>query len=388
MKQYIRRTLQKVAEEYLQAFPAVAILGPRQVGKSTLAKQIIAVMEHAVYLDLERPSDLEKLRDPEMYFELHRDAMVCLDEIRRKPELFTVLRSIIDARERNGQFLILGSASPDLIRQTSESLAGRIAFLELAPFSIDEIHADRDQETLFRYWNRGGFPRSYLAPSDALSLAWRENFIRTFLERDIAQLGFPAAANTVQRLWQMCAHQHGQLLNAAAIGKALGITHTTVRKYLDLLAQTFMLRVLPPFMANVKKRLVKSPKLYLRDSGILHALLRIHDMDALFGHPVFGASWEGMALENGLQKFSQWQAGFYRTAAGTEMDLVLERGTQRIGIEFKASRAPKVLRGFWNALDDLNLTHAYIVAPVQESYPIHEKVHVMALGDFLREVSN
>ena len=370
---YIKRKLQNTIKKYLNAFPAVAILGPRQTGKSTLVRHIIKNIKNAIYLDLERPSEVQKLTEPEMYSNLHQDQLICLDEIQRTPEIFSVLRSIIDERSKNGQFIILGSASRDLIKQTSESLAGRIAFIELNPFSVEEIVPARDHTVLQKYWIRGGFPRSFLAESDDVSMIWRENFIRTFLERDIPQLGFQIPSDTIRRLWQMCAHQHGQLLNMSSIGQALGVSHTTIRSYFDILTQTFMLRILSPFASNLKKRLVKSPKIYLRDSGILHALLGIHNMDNLLGHPVYGASWEGIAIENILQKAPSWSAGFYRTSAGAELDLILEKGTKKIGIEFKASLAPQVTRGFWNAIDDLKLEKVYVIAPVKESYPIHKK---------------
>ncbi len=384
---YVRRDLHSKIREYLKSFPAIAILGPRQAGKSTLARQIAQEIGDAVYLDLERPSDIQKLTEPEMYFGLHKEKLICLDEIQRLPEIFSTLRSIIDERGTNGQFLILGSASRELIRQTSESLAGRIVFLELDPFSVEELVASVDQDVMQQYWLRGGFPRSILADSDETSFIWRENFVRTFLERDIPQLGFQIPAETMRRLWQICAHQHGQLLNLSSIGSALGLSHTTVRSYIDLLSQTFMLRVFPPFVANTKKRQVKSPKIYLRDSGVLHALLGIHSSDALLGHPVYGASWEGMALENIMQKLGTATTGFYRTSAGAELDLVIEWGTKRIGVEFKASLTPQVSRGFWNAMEDLALDDAYIVAPVKESYPIHENVVITSIHEFLKILS-
>ncbi len=380
---YIKRTLHDTVKNYLKNFPAVAILGPRQSGKSTLARQIVKELGNAIYLDLEKASDLQKLSEPEMFFNLHREELICLDEIQRTPELFSHLRSIIDERGTNGQFLILGSASQKLIRQTSESLAGRIVFLELLPFSFQEIPPKKNETTLFCYWIRGGFPRSYLAKNDEISFVWRENFIRTFLERDISQLGFRIPAETLRRLWQICAHQHGQLLNLSNLGQAMGLSHTTIRVYIELLSQTFMLRILSPISGNIKKRLVKSPKIYLRDSGLLPALLGIRNMDELLGHPIYGASWEGLMLENVLQNFSSWKAGFYRTAAGAELDLVLERAGKKIGVEFKASPSPKISRGFWNALEDLQIEQAFIIAPVKESFPIHKNVWVMALEDFL-----
>jgi uncharacterized protein len=385
MHTYINRKIEKTVVDYLKSFPAVAILGPRQAGKSTLAKHIIKNMIHSVYLDLERPSDAQKLIEPEMYFDLHKNHVICLDEIQKTPDIFSILRSVIDEQDRNGQFLIIGSASRDLIKQTSESLAGRIAFLELNPFSIDEIVPLQRENTLQNYWIRGGFPRSYLSKSDGISTTWLDNLIRTFLERDIPQLGFRIPAESIRRLWQICAHQHGQLLNLSVIGQALGTSHTTIRSYIDVLTQTFMLRTLPPIILNVKKRLVKSPKIYLRDTGILHTLLGIKNMDDLLGHPVYGFSWEGMVLENILQKFPTWRAGFYRTSAGAELDLVLEKGTKRIGIECKASVSPQVTRGFWNAINDLALSQVYVIAPVRESYPLNKNVFVISLPELLEK---
>jgi len=382
---YLPRKLYNTVLAQLQDFPAVAMLGPRQCGKSTLAHALIAQVGESLYLDLEKPSDLKKLSEPELFFALHQNKLICLDEIQRRPELFTILRSIIDERGNNGQFLILGSASQDLIRQSSETLAGRITYLELTPFLLCETDSEKESSTarLNTRWLRGGFPRSYLAGSDQTSMRWRHNFVRTFLERDIRQHGFQIPPETLMRLWKMCAHSHGQLLNSSKIGESIGVSHTTIRSYIDLLTQTFMLRTFMPFVANLKKRLVKSPKIFIRDTGILHALLDIETHDDLMGHPVFGASWEGLVIENILYEFYGWTAGFYRTAAGAELDLVLGKGKKRIGIECKASAAPQVSTGFWNALEDLEITEAYIVAPVKEPYPIHKQVTVTPLKYFL-----
>ena len=384
---YISRQLEQELQECLLDFPAVALLGPRQCGKSTLAKALIEDRDDAIYLDLELPSDLRKLAEPELFFGAGRDKHFCLDEIQRIPELFAPLRSIIDANKRNGQFLLLGSASRELIKQSSESLAGRIAYLELTPFLLSEIAQSGHPNPLQTLWLRGGFPDSLLARNEKASRRWRENFIRTFLERDIPQLGFHIPANTIQRVWQMCAHNQGQLLNSSQLGSSLGVSHTTLRSYIDLLTQTFMLRVLQPYSANVKKRLVKSPKVYLRDTGILHSLLKIDSFDDLLGHPVFGASWETVVIENIIAAFPDWQPYFYRTAAGAEIDLLLIRGNQRIGIECKASKTPKVSRGFWNVLDDLDLQSAWVIAPVEESYPLQKNVTVTSLNIFLTSMT-
>lgn len=382
MQGYVPRKIQGQIEARLADSPVVAVLGPRQCGKTTLVQETVGGRPGAVYLDLERPSDLGKLRDPELFFTVHRSqgtaSLFCLDEIQRAPEIFPLLRSLVDEERRNGQFLLLGSASRDLLRQTSESLAGRITYLELTPFLASELPAD-DPGVLPRLWFRGGFPRSFLAPGDESSRAWRESFARTFLERDIPQLGFNVPAATLHRLWRMLAHLHGQMLNSSQLGTALGVSHTTVRSYLDLLTQTFMVRLLEPFAANLKKRIVKSPKVYLRDSGILHSLLQLDSLDDVLAHPGCGASWEGLVIENVIAALPGWQPSFYRTASGAEIDLVLERGRRRIAVECKASTAPVVSRGFWSALDDLGISEAWVVAPVAEPYPLRAGVTVTPL---------
>ncbi len=381
MQGYIPRDLHNTIQEHLAAFPAVAMLGPRQSGKTTLALEIVKQHPGALYLDLEKPSDLRKLQDAELFFESHSEALICLDEIQRLPDIFTVLRSVIDQQNRKGQFLILGSASRDLIRQSAESLAGRISYLELTPFLQQEILTPADdKKALLSFWQRGGFPPSHLAASDLLSMQWRENFIRTFLERDIPQIGFAIPAASLRRLWTMLAHVHGQLLNASKLGASLGVSHTTIRTYLDLLSQTFMVRVLQPYAANVKKRLIKSPKIYIRDSGILHALLEIDTFDDLLGHPAYGASWEGLVLENIIASFPNLKPWFYRTSSGAEIDLILTRGQKRIAIECKASSAPQLTRGFWNALDDLQIERTLVVAPVTDAYPIKKNVEIVHLA--------
>lgn len=382
MQDYLPRAIQSQVDARLADFPVVAVLGPRQCGKTTLIRETVGRHPGVVYLDLERPSDLAKLRDPELFFNLHRTqgtaSLFCLDEIQRAPEIFPLLRSLVDEDRRNGQFLLLGSASRDLLRQTSESLAGRIAHLELTPFLASEIPGD-DPGALPRLWVRGGFPRSFLAASDESSRAWRESFVLTFLERDLPQLGLNVPAAMLHRLWRMLAHIHGQTLNSSQLGGALGVSHPTIRSYLDLLTQTFMVRLLEPFATNTKKRIVKSPKVYLRDSGILHTLLQIDRLDDLLAHPGYGESWEGLVIENVIAALPRWQPSFYRTADGAEIDLVLERGQRRLAIECKASTAPKVSRGFWSALDDLGIEEAWVVAPVTEAYPLRAGVKVTPL---------
>jgi predicted AAA+ superfamily ATPase len=380
MQTYIERIVTTKIKKKLENMPGVVILGPRQCGKSTLAKAIISEIGGAVYLDLERPSDANKLRDPEAFFGINSDRLICLDEIQRVPELFPVLRSVIDENKRNGQFIILGSASPDLIRQSSETLAGRIAYFELTPFLLKEVCEEHHYlKTLRKLWLRGGFPRSYLASKEKESFEWRLDFIRAFLERDIPQLGFKTPAKTIERFWRICAHLHGQLLNSSKLGESMGVSHHTVRSYVDMLEQSFVLRVLRPYESNLKKRMIKSPKIYIRDNGILHALLGIEDHNDLLGHPIYGASWEGLIIENILSLLPNWKASFYRTSSGSEIDLILEKGNKRLAIECKASTSPNLNRGFWNALSDLNFQEAWVVAPVKEVYPIEEGVMVAPL---------
>jgi predicted AAA+ superfamily ATPase len=376
MQTYVKRIITTAIEQKLENMPGVVILGPRQCGKSTLAKAIISEIGGAVYLDLERPSDVSKLRDPEAFFSLNSDKLICLDEIQRVPELFSVLRSVMDENRKNGQFIILGSASPDLIRQSSETLAGRISYFELTPFVLEEVSEDHHLKTLRKLWLRGGFPRSYLASNEKESIEWRLDFIRTFLERDIPQLGFRTPAKTIERFWRICAHLHGQLLNSSKLGESMGVSHHTVRSYIDMLEQSFVLRVLRPYESNLKKRLIKSPKIYIRDSGILHALLGIENHNDLLGHPVYGPSWEGLVIENILSLLPNWKASFYRTSSGSEIDLILEKANKRVAIECKGSTSPNLNQGFWNALSDIKFQEVWVIAPVKEAYPIEKGVMV------------
>lgn len=383
MQTYLVRAAESEIERRLGSSPAVAVLGPRQCGKSTLARQLVRRHPGATVLDLERPSDRARLADPEAFFALRREALVCLDEVQRVPELFPVLRSVLDERARPGQLLILGSASPELLRQSSESLAGRLAFVELRPFLLQEVAAVTGDDALMPLWLRGGFPRSYLAKDDAASGEWRDDFLRTFLERDIALVAPRVPAQRLERFWRMCAHVHGQVLNGARLAAALGVSAHTVRAYLELLARTFMLRLLPPLEANLGKRLVRSPKLYLRDSGILHALLGIASFDELLGHPSRGASWEGLVMEHAIAAFPRWQASFVQTAGGAAMDLVLERGTRRLGVECKASSAPRPSRGFWNVIADLEIEQAFVVAPIATGFPLGPRAEAVSLAELL-----
>jgi len=376
----IYRKLLHSIQHSLNDFPAVVLLGPRQVGKTTLAKIVANARTDSLYLDLERPSDLAKLSDPELFLSRHAKQLVVLDEIQRHPELFAVLRSLIDENRSPGRFLLLGSAAPELLRQSSESLAGRIVFHELAPFDVSETQPTHAE--LQNFWLRGGYPLSWLAKSDASSFAWRTSFIATHLERDIPSLGIRVPSTTLHRFWQMLAHLHGQLWNASRLAAGFGVSAPTVAHYLDILEATYMLRRLPPLQANLGKRLVKSPKVYLRDSGLLHALLGIESLNDLAGHPVLGASWEGWVLEQIAQLIgAQWQLSFYRTVSGAEMDVVAERGTKKIGFEIKFSSAPKPSKGFWSAMSDLQLAHAYVIAPVQSGYPLARNVDVVPAAE-------
>ncbi|MBK5968446.1 MULTISPECIES: ATP-binding protein [Thiorhodovibrio] len=379
----IPRRLAPILRERLFQFPAVAMLGPRQVGKTTLARSIENA-HPSLYLDLESPPDRDKLQDPVDYLSSHADKLVILDEIQRIPEIFQALRGLIDQGRRNGraagQFLLLGSASIDLIAQSSETLAGRIAYVELAPFDVLEIAPDaRDA-----LWVRGGLPESFLASSDRTSLLWRENFVRTYLERDIPQLGARTPAETLRRLWTMLAHHQGGLLNTAQLARGLALDGRTVGRYLDLLVDLLLVRRLPPYHANVGKRLVRSPKIYIRDSGLVHILLRLRDRETLLGHPVVGGSWEGFVLENLLQCAPDGtQASFYRTAAGAEIDLVLELpNSETWAIEIKRGLTPTPDRGFHHALADLTPDQAWIIYSGEDRYRKPGGITVIGLREF------
>lgn len=371
------RALLKSATEQLAFSPAVVLLGPRQVGKTTLARQIATLHPNALSLDLQLAGDREKLTEGSGFLQTHRDKLLVLDEVQYVPEVFAQLRPEIDAQRTPGRFLLLGSASGRLLQQSSESLAGRASYLELTPLQVNEVmatdvHAPFDAPTLQKLWLRGGFPVSYTAPTDALSFSWRTDFVSTFLNRDIRELGVDVPAQTLHRFWRMGAHLHGSLFNASNLAASLGgISHTTVSRYLDALVDTMMLRRLEPHFVNIGKRLVKSPKVYVRDSGLLHALLNVPDIEALMGHPMAGPSWEGFIVEHLCALLPKGaDVGFYRTAAGAEMDVVVELGSKKIGFEIKFSSAPKVTRGFWQACQDIGLDHAYVVAPVSQGWPL------------------
>ena len=337
-------------------------------------------LDATLYLDLEKPSDRSMLSNPERFFEINNNKIICLDEIQSVPEIFPVLRSIIDDEAIHIQFLITGSASPDMLRQSSESLAGRIAYYELSPFLCEEI---AQKETFEKYWLRGGFPLSFLASDDEMSMNWRKNFILTFLERDLRNFGFNIPPHTLNRLWKMIAHINGQTINYSRLSNSMGYSDTTIRKYLDVLSNTFMLRFLYPYHLNIKKRIIKSPKIYIRDTGILNTLLNINDFNEMFTHPVYGSSWETLCIENILHTFKKWDPFFYRTSNGNEIDLILTRSNTVVAIEFKTSPSPSISKGFWYALDDIGADKAYIVAPVKNAYPYKNDCWVVPLNGFL-----
>jgi len=385
----IERELRSTVAGMLRRHAAVGLLGPRQAGKTTLALALAAGRPH-VYLDLESESDRAKLADAGHYLGRHEDRLVILDEIQRAPGLFQTLRGLIDAGRRRGRrtgrFLVLGSASLDLLQQSAESLAGRIAYVELAPFDALEVRGGRRERE--RLWLRGGFPDSFLARTDAASLEWRQAFIRTYLERDVPQLGPRIPAETLRRFWTMLAHAQGGTLNAARLASGLGISGQSVVRYLDLLADLLLVRRLAPWTANVGKRLVRSPKIYVRDSGIAHALLGIGDLDALLGHPVAGPSWEGFAIENLLGAAPPGtQAGFYRTAGGAEADLVLALAPARLwAIEIKRNLAPKPERGFREACADLGAGKQLIVYPGEERFSLGPGMEAIGLTELMHEL--
>lgn len=385
MQILINRNIETFVTENINVFPAVAILGPRQCGKSTLVKMLYQNSDAYLYLDLQNLDDLNKLREPMLFFQANQDVTICLDEIQLVPELFSVLRSEIDRNRRPGRFILLGSASQDLIQKTSESLAGRVGLIELTPFTIEEVEQNANFE-LNKFWLRGGYPDSYLASSEQGSLLWRENFLRTYVERDIPQLGFQIPALQLRRLLTMCAHNQGQLFNSSRLGESLGVTYQTIRRYIDLMEQTFIIRSLPPFEKNIKKRLVKSPKIYVRDSGLLHRLLQVDDFNSLMGNPIFGSSWEGFVIENIISSLKDCKCSFYRSATGDELDLLIEKGTRTIAVECKASSAPQVTKGFWSAIEITKPDKTYIVSPVSASYPFKNDVEVCGLSDFLKKV--
>lgn len=377
----IRRTLYlKTVRSALGNNPVCALLGPRQCGKTTLAEQL-AKGKSSHYFDLETAVGRARLAQPELTL-APLTGLVVIDEIQRQPELFTALRPLADRPRSKARFLILGSASPELVRGASESLAGRVGFVDLGPFDLREVGKKNSP----KLWRRGGFPRSFLARTEGLSFNWRRDFIRTFLERDIPQLGYRVPADTLRRFWLMIAHYHAQIWNGAELARALGVSEHTVRGYLDLLSGTFLLRQLPPWFENLGKRQIKAPKVYVRDSGLLHALLSLENQTDLDSHPKVGASWEGFALEQVLSVIGAEQTFFWGTHAGAELDLLFFRHGQRYGVEFKTSAAPEMTKSLHIAMADLKLERAWIVYPGSEAYRVHEHVEVVPLKGIVKSL--
>nr|MBC8359833.1 ATP-binding protein [Candidatus Desulfatibia profunda] len=365
-------------EASFQIHPVTALLGPRQCGKTTLAR-LIAEQEPSTVFDLENPVDIQRLSAP-MQALKDLSGLVIIDEIQRKPELFELLRVLVDRSGQNARFLLLGSASPHLVKGVSESLAGRIGFVDLAGFQLWEVGVQH----LDRLWIRGGLPKAFLADSESDSTQWREGFIRTFLERDIPQLGITIAAETLRRFWTMVAHYHGQVWNAAEFARALGTAENTARRYLDILAGAYMVRVLPPWFENLKKRQVKAPKIYIRDSGLFHSLLQVSTLANLRGHPKIGASWEGFALEHIIRVFRTRDAYFWATHAGAELDLMVTIASKRHGFEFKYTDAPGRKRSMHIAIEDLGLEHLWVIYPGDQKYALDSKITVIPLEEILQ----
>lgn len=376
----IQRELTKYLLNSIDNIAVTAIIGARQVGKTTLSKSLLKNFKNPVYLDLEKYSDLAKLEDAEMFLELNKNVSIfCIDEIQLKPGLFSTLRSFVD-EHKNARFIVLGSASPMLLQQSSETLAGRIFYYTLNPFSYTEI---KNYKSLNEYHLLGGFPKSILS-KNKYAFEWVENFIVTFLERDMQMFGFKYPPKTIRRLWIMLAHLNSQILKYATLSKSMGLDAKTIKKYVDILQHTFMIRLLEPYHINIKKRLVKSPKVYLRDTGILHSLLHIRSYSELYNNPYFGASWEALVIENVIGKYNYWDCFYYRTVEGAEIDLVLVKGLKVIAIEIKSSLTPKLGKGFWNAIEDIKATQSFIIAPVNQVYPYKNGVMVYNLEAFLK----
>jgi predicted AAA+ superfamily ATPase len=386
----IHRTQTEELQKRLRNNPVVALLGSRQVGKTTLAREL-SLEKATHYLDLERPSDLAKLSDPELYLSSMGDRLVILDEIQRVPDLFPVLRRLVDERrrkgERAGHFLLLGSASPDLLQQSSETLAGRISYLELPPFQLEEL--PRVPQVMNRHWERGGYPDSFLAEDVESSLQWREDFITSYVERHVPQQGVDATPMVLRRLCSMLAHQQGATLNLSRLGSSLGIDGKTVRRYMDLLEGLYLLRRLPPWSRNAGKRLVKSPKVYWRDSGVLHALVGLGSLEELLGHPLCGASWEGYCIEQILNRLpSGTSCSHYRTHAGAEVDLVLEFAKgETVAVEMKRTLSPKLTPGLIESMKTIQADRGVLLIPEGEPFPLSKQVMAMSLSETLNQLS-
>lgn len=372
---YIPRTIEKSVLQSLNSNPVVAIIGPRQCGKSTLVKKMFQERANIVYLDLERPSDLSKLEDAEWYLSMQKGRLICIDEVQRRPDLFPLIRFLVDEWSVNGAFLVLGSASRDLLKQTSESLAGRINYKKLTPFLWEEVE---DKCTIYKYFAQGAFPRSILAEEEKASFEWRQDFISTFLERDLLQWkGFTPA--TMRRLWQMLAHVNGQTVDYSTLAKSLNVSSVTVKNYIDLLESTFMVEVVAPYISNMGKRLVKAAKVYISDSGITAALLGLQSFDALSAHPSFGAIWEQIVLSNLRGMFPESEFYFYRTANGAEIDFVMKLYNYVFAIECKSGLSPTLSKGNYNAIEDISPTHTFVVLPIEKGWPMKQRIDAVSL---------
>lgn len=361
-------------DRMLTIHPVAALLGPRQCGKTTVAR-MIAEQRPSTYFDLENPVDVRRLSAPMTVLEA-LSGLVIIDEVQRQPDLLELLRVLVDRPENAARFLLLGSASPQLVRGASESLAGRIGFTDLSGFNLTEVDTSRPDQL----WLRGGFPRSFLADDDSISMAWRENFIRTFLERDIPQLGITVPAETLRRFWTMIAHYHGQVWNSAEFARSLSSSEATARRYLDILSGAYMVRVLPPWFENISKRQVKSPKLYIRDSGILHSLLQLSTLPELQSHPKLGASWEGFVVEQIIGLLATRDAYFWATHGGAELDLLVRARGKHYGFEIKYADAPGVSRSMRSAVEDLALEHLWVVYPGRHEYALDDRISALPIG--------
>jgi predicted AAA+ superfamily ATPase len=380
---YYSRNIEKAVIEAIENFPVTAIIGPRQCGKSTLVKEIISkIKDDVLYLDLERPSDLQKLENAEWFLTTQKEKLICIDEIQRRPDLFPLLRSLVDEWNKPSSFVVLGSASRELLKQSSESLAGRIVYKRLTPFLFSEIC---NHYTIEDYFARGGFPRSLLCKNDKLSFEWRRNFISTFLERDLLQWVYFTPA-TMQRIWQMLAHLNGQTVNYSHLGNALGISNQTVKNHIDLLESTYMLHIIQPYISNFGKRLVKSPKIYVADAGIAATLLGIGSFQDLSGHPSFGAIWEQIILSNMKGVFPDAEIYYYRTTNGAEIDFVMKWNNRTFAIECKASFTPKLSKGNYLAIEDIAPEHTFVVTPSPDSWSMNRGIDVVSLEKLMQIV--
>lgn len=381
---YYKRLAEQKIKDSVKHYPVTALLGPRQCGKSTTIKELFSGYPGFVYIDLEKPSDMRKLDEAEWYFSSQRGKLICLDEIQRKPELFPLIRSMVDEWGGNGHFLILGSVSRDLLRQSSETLAGRVNYLYLTPLLWNEISGEFPIEA---FLSRGGFPRSLLSDNDELSLEWRNSFITSFLERDLLfWSGF--SPPTMRRLWQMLSHLNGELINYSQVGASLGTSNTTVRNYIDLLSETFMLNILPPYLPNIGKRLVKTPRVYIADPGIAGALIGLRNFHEISGHPTLGSLWESVVLSTLKGNFSDASFYFYRSGHGAEIDIIMEHNQKLIAIECKASVSPVLSKGTYIAAADNKIDEIVVVSPVTKGWKGNEMTEILSLSEAVMKIRN